>query len=456
FRNGDPNNDPTPEDLEGGYPGFTPENWDITPWTHNWYKPDDYFSEVYGKTDMAGYTIQQFSQASRLRRYGGDLQGVLDKVDYIHDLGITAVYFNPLNDAPSDHKYDARNWRHIDRNFGPDPRRDVEIISRETPDDPETWEMTGADSLFVEVVKAFHEKGIKVIMDYSFNHTGVDCWAWKDLVEKQTQSKYKNWYWVNSFDNPETPENEFDYRGWFGVKDLPEIKETEYQQHAEKIVAFEGDLADQGAKQHIFNVAKRWLDPNQDGDPSDGVDGFRLDVAVELPLGFWREFREEVRSVNPETYMVGEVWWEKWPDDLMDPAPFVKGDIFDAVMHYRWYRPTRHFFAQAPDQLSVSEYVSQLKHLRKDIRPQSSQVMMNVAASHDSPRLSTSLYNRENKYKFGTEPSGNPDYKLHKPDAQTWATQKLLLVQQFTYIGAPHIWAGDEMGMWGADMGDTR
>ena len=104
---------------------------------------------------------------------------------------------------------------------------------------------------------------------------------------------YGNWYWVNSFDNPETPENEFDYRGWFGVKDLPEIKETEYQQHAEKIVAFEGDLADQGAKQHIFNVAKRWLDPNQDGDPSDGVDGFRLDVAVELPLGFWREFREE-------------------------------------------------------------------------------------------------------------------------------------------------------------------
>jgi cyclomaltodextrinase len=456
FRNGDPTNDPTPADLEGSYPGFVPQGWQPTPWTQDWYAPDPYFEEIMGKVDLAGDTLRRFDQASRLRRYGGDLQGVLDKVDYLHDLGVTAVYFNPLNDAPSDHKYDVRHWRHIDRNFGPTPREDVALMAEENPVDPATWQVTGADQLFVELVEALHAKGIRVIMDYSFNHTGIDFWAWKDLVQNQAQSPYKDWYWVEAFDDPKTPENEFSYRGWFGVKDLPEIKETEYHAHQEKIEAFEGDLADASVKQHIFNVARRWLDPNEDGDLSDGVDGFRLDVAVELPLGFWRDFRKEVRDVNPDAYLVGEIWWEKWPDDLMDPAPFVKGDIFDAVMHYRWYKPTRHFLAQAPDKIAVSEYVNRLQNLRKGIRPGSYQVMMNVAASHDSPRLATSLFNRKQKYKVGTEPNSNPEYKLHRPDAQTWQTQKLLLVQQFTYLGAPHIWAGDEMGMWGADMGDTR
>ena len=456
FRNGDPNNDPTPEDMVGGYPGFVPNGWHITPWTQDWYKADDYFSEVYDKKDLAGNPIEQFSQSSRLRRYGGDLEGVLEKVDYLAELGVNAIYFNPLNDAPSDHKYDARNWRHIDRNFGPNPKTDVALMEKENPADPSTWKFTSADSLFLQVVDAFHQKGIRVIMDYSFNHTGIDFWAWKDLIKNQSASRYKDWYWVKKFDNPETPENEFEYRGWFGVKDLAEIKETDYHEHLEKIEAFEGYLADQAAKEHILNVARKWLDPNQDGDPSDGVDGFRLDVAVEMPLGFWRDFRKTVRKINPEAYLVGEVWWEKWPDDLMNPAPFVKGDIFDAVMHYRWYRPTRHFFAKAPEQIAVSEYVKRLNNLREGIRPESYQVFMNVAASHDSPRLATSLFNHETQYKVGTEPASNANYKLHKPDEKTWEIQKLLLIQQYTYLGAPHIWAGDEMGMWGADMGDAR
>ena len=456
FRNGDPGNDPTPEDMEGSYPGFIPEGWQLTPWTHDWYKPDPYFENLKGREDMAGYSIEHFSQLSRSRRYGGDLKGVLDKMDYLEELGVTAVYFNPLNDAPSDHKYDARNWRHVDRNFGPDPRKDVQVIEAENPADPATWQWTTADSLFLKVVEAFHQRGIKVIMDYSFNHTGVDFWAWKDLVENQSQSNFKDWYWVNAFDDPKTPENEFDYRGWFGVKDLPEIQETEYADHSQKVVAFEGDLKDLAVKNHIFSVVQRWLDPNGDGDPSDGVDGFRLDVAVELPLGFWRDFRKHVRAINPETYLVGEVWWEQWPDDLMDPAPFLEGDIFDAVMHYRWYKPSRHFFAQAPDKISVSEYVERLKELQQNIRPESYKVLMNVAASHDSPRLATSLFNSEGKYKVGTEPFNNADYKIHRPDEKTRMTQKMLLVQQYTYLGAPHIWSGDEMGMWGADMGDTR
>lgn len=456
FRNGDTTNDPTPDDLKGSYPGFVPEDWKVTPWTHDWYKYDEYFDQVKGKTDLAGYEINNFGQMSRLRRYGGDLQGVLDKIDYLDSLGVTAIYFNPLCDAPSDHNYDAANWRHIDRNFGPTPRKDVEIMANEVPDDPSTWQMTGADKMFVEVIKAFHKRGIRVIIDYSWNHTGLDFWAWKDLVKNQKKSKYADWYWINEFDNPETSENEFDYRGWFGVKDLPEIKETEYHPHAESIQPFEGNLASEAAKQHIFNVCKRWLDPNGDGDLSDGVDGYRLDVAAEIPMGFWRDFRKVVRGVNPDAYLLGEIWWEQYPDKLLNPHTFLKGDMFDAVMNYRWYRAARHFFAKAPDEIPVSEFVDSLKSFSSNLRPQNNYVMMNLAASHDAPRIATSLYNNENKYKYMAEPGSNPDYKINKPDNNTTIIQKLLLAHQFTYIGAPHIWAGDEMGMWGADMGDTR
>jgi len=107
-------------------------------------------------------------------------------------------------------------------------------------------------------------------------------------------------------------------------------------------------------------VTRRWLDPDGDGDPSDGVDGFRLDVAEMVPLGFWREYRSFVRAIHPEAYLVGEVWWEQWPETMYDPAPGLQGDVFDAVMNYRWYMPTRSFFAGTPPGLTATEYVAAL------------------------------------------------------------------------------------------------
>lgn len=455
FRNGDPTNDPTPTDIEGCYPGFVPENWRITPWTHDWYQPDPYFSELEKGTDFRGNPVTSFDAKVQLRRYGGDLQGVLDKIDYIDSLGVTAVYFNPLNDAPSLHKYDARNWRHIDRNFGPTPREDVETMAAEVPDDPSTWQMTGADNMFVEVIAELHKRGIRVILDYSWNHTGHKCWAFEDVKTNGEESEYADWYWIDAFDNPATPENEFEYKGWLGVYELPEIRETERQDHSKYIQIFDGDVASEEAKEHIFNISRRWLDPNGDGDPSDGVDGFRLDVAAEMPLGFWREYRQVVRSVNPEAYLLGEVWWEQFPDKLLDPKPFLEGDVFDAVMNYRWYRAARHFFNSSPNQIPVSEFVDSLKRFASNLRPQNNYVMMNLTASHDVPRFATSIYNK-NKYKYNAKPLQDDSYRINKPDAETYETMRLILVQQFTYIGAPHIWAGDEMGMWGADDPSTR
>ena len=455
FRNGDTTNDPTPKDMEGTYPGFVPNDWELTRWTQDWYQPDPYFMGLESGKDFYGNPVTSFGMKSQLRRYGGDLQGVLDQIEYIDSLGVTAIYFNPVNDAPSLHKYDARYWRHVDRNFGPDPKGDVALMESETHTDPTTWTFTAADRLFLKVIDEFHKRGIRVIMDYSWNHTGHTFWAWKDLVENQEESQYKDWYWVKEFDDPATLENEFEYKGWLGVFDLPEIKETQYMEHGAKLVPIEGNILLDEVKNHIFAITRRWMDPNDDGDPSDGVDGFRLDVAAEVPYGFWRDYRKVVRSINPEAYLVGEVWWEAWPDQLMDPVKFLGGDIFDAQMNYRWYRAARHFFNASPDKITVSEFVDSLNRFRSNLRPENVYAMMNLGASHDAPRVATSLFNK-NAYKFNASPSEENDYKIHKPDEATYQTLKLLLAQQYTYMGSPHIWAGDEMGMWGADDPNCR
>ncbi|BFP41825.1 glycoside hydrolase family 13 protein [Flavobacteriaceae bacterium GF1] len=455
FRNGDASNDPKAEDIVGAYPGFVPEGWTTTPWTQDWYKEDPYFSNLENAVDLRGNSIEKFVDKVQLRRYGGDLQGVLDKLDYIDSLGVTAIYFRPLNDAPSLHKYDARNWRHIDVNFGPNPSKDKQTISAETPEDPSTWKMTEADKLFLKVIDECHKRGIKILLDYSWNHTGQTFWAWKDVLEHQEQSNYKDWYWIESFDNPETSTNEFKYHGWAGVPSLPEIKETQKQDLSKSLTSFEGTIYNETTKQHIFNVAKRWLDPNGDGDPSDGVDGYRLDVAAETPLGFWREFRKQVRKINPNAYLLGEIWWEEWPDKLLDPEPFLKGDVFDAVMNYRWYRAVRHFFNESPNKILAAELIDSLNSFRSTIRKDNNYAMMNYTGGFDTPRILTSLFNK-NKYKYYCKVHENPSYKIHRPDAETFQTLKLLLVQQYTYFGAPHIYAGDEMGMWGADDPSSR
>ena len=135
FRNGDPSNDPTLDDMAGAWPDLRPDGWEPTPWTQDWYRQEDW----------AEATGEPFYYTAQLRRYGGDLQGVMDQLDYLQELGVTALFLNPINDAPSLHKYDARNYRHIDRNFGPDPDGDAAIMEAEDPADPATWTWTAAD-----------------------------------------------------------------------------------------------------------------------------------------------------------------------------------------------------------------------------------------------------------------------------------------------------------------------
>jgi rfaE bifunctional protein nucleotidyltransferase chain/domain len=443
FRNGDPSNDPKPAFMQGAYPGYVPANWKVTPWNQDWYEQEDW----------AKAEVGHFHKLAAARRFGGDLQGVLEKLDYLQDLGITAIYFNPLNDSPSLHKYDARNYRHIDRTFGPDPVGDSAIINAEDPVDPETWRWTAADHLFLKIIREVHRRNMRLIIDYSWNHTGITFWAWEDLKENQSKSRFRDWYDITSFDDPATPEDEFSYEGWLGVKTLPELKKVNAV-GKRKGYAFEGDLQPE-VKAHVFNVTRRWLDPNADGDPSDGVDGFRLDVASHVPLGFWRDYRKFVRGINPGALLLGEAWWTKWPDQLMDPRPFLHGDVFDSVMHYQWYKPARQFFAQANGGLKPSGFVSEMNRVYAAYDRPLAQNLMNLVASHDSPRFATSFQNKQ-QYKYRMGARGNPELDVGPPNENTIREMRMMLMHQFTFISAPHIWNGDERGMWGGDDPDCR
>lgn len=441
FRNGDPTNDPTLASIQGSYPHEFPADWCITPWNSDWYANTENFE------DIASYYTSIQS-----RRYGGDLQGVLDKIPYLKELGITAVYFNPLNDAPSAHKYDARNYHHIDINFGPDPDGDRKIIASENPNDPKTWKFTSADKLFLQVVREFRKHNIRVIMDFSWNHTGIEFFAWKDILKNQSQSKFKNWYEIEAFANPKHPDSELKYTGWAGVKELPELKKVRVKNRVHG-KPYSGNIHPE-VKEHIFAVTKRWLDPHGDGSLRDGVDGFRLDVADQIGLDFWRDYRKWVRSINPNAYLLGEIWWEEWPDKMMDPKPYLQGDMFDAVMWYQIYQPARDFFSgyqKKPDAKLL------IQRLQQELKlPQSTLfAMMSMSASHDTPRLLSCFYNK-GKYKYKVKPTDNPKTLTGKPSQETFRRVKNFLVFQYGFVGSPQIWAGDEMGMWGTDDPDCR
>lgn len=444
FSNGDPKNDPRAEDITIAPLNIhPPAGWAVTPWTKNWYATDPWAT-------AAGLS---FNQSIQFRRYGGDLQGLLDKLDYLQNLGINALFLNPINHAPSLHKYDASSYHHVDANFGPDPAGDLALMAQEDPTDPTTWKWTAADKLFLKLIQEAHKRKMHIIMDYSWNHTGTRFWAWEDILKNQEKSKYVDWYAIKSFDNPATPENEFAYAGWANVPSLPEIHKVDIRGERKQNMPYEGNIH-APAKAHMFDVARRWLAPN--GDASAGINGFRLDVAEQIGLGFWRDFRNFVRSLQPEAYLVGEIYFRQWPDHLLDPLPYVdKGDIFDAVMFYQLYRPSRYFFYKGPMTIDAKQFKDSLTYHLNRLPEPVRHAMMNTSSSHDAPRLLTDFAN-PNKYKYNAKPNDDPNYFTGRPDEETYRRMRLYLVSLFTGVGAPQIWNGEELGMWGADDPDDR
>ena len=171
------------------------------------------------------------------------------------------------------------------------------------------------------------------------------------------------------------------YAGWAGVRELPELRKVNRTGNPHDGVPYDGDLVDE-VREHVFAVTQRWMDPDGDGDPADGVDGFRLDVAEMVPMGFWRDYRAFVKGINPDAALIGEIWWQRWPTMMMDPAPYL--EVFDGVMHYRWYEPARRLLTAAPRSTTPSQFASELDSLWRSFPSGQLQASMSMAGSHDA------------------------------------------------------------------------
>ena len=433
FRNGDARNDPTIKDIEGAYPHDVTSPWQIHPWTSDWYELQSY--EKQNGKDI-WFNLQR-------RRYGGDLQGIIDKLDYIQDLGVTAIYLNPIFEAPSLHKYDGATYHHVDPSFDPDPNGDRELIINEIPEDPSTWVWTTADKLFLELVKQVHQRKMYIIIDGVFNHMGLNSWAFKDVVKNQQNSKYKDWFTIKSWDDLKTGKK-FDYEGWFGVRELPELREDE------------NGIVD-APKKYIFDITKRWMDPNNDGNPEDGIDGWRLDVAFCVKHPFWKDWRRHVKSINPEAYLTAEVI-----DSIPVIKPYLDGNEFDAVMNYNFAFACADYFVSDKTRIKTIKFDKILKELREAFPGGVEYVQQNLFDSHDTNRLLSHIVNRDigsfrdwAKY-YGISKGDNPKYDTRKPTEDEIRIAKLMIIFQMTYVGAPMVYYGDEIGMWGANDPDCR
>jgi cyclomaltodextrinase / maltogenic alpha-amylase / neopullulanase len=394
-----------PERFRNGDPGNDPPN--TKRWTSKW------FSTLDGESGEFYHDVWR-------RRYGGDFQGIIQELPYLRSLGVNCIYLNPIFKAEDLHKYDTSDYRHVDDHFG--YAGDIDQIHGET-DDPSTWQWTKTDKLFLDFLAEAHRQGFKVIIDGVFNHVGTANYAFQDVKKNGKNSPYAGWFEITSW-------QPFHWMGWGGAPDggLPEFRKDE------KLGLVHGP------RELIMNITRRWLAP--DGDPSRGVDGFRLDACENVPKPFWQDWRKLVKSIKPDAYLSGEIW---------SIAPqWLSGDTFDATMQYPFAEAQESFFVDQASAISPSQFSALLQRLTIVYPFQVSLVQMNLLDSHDTDRWASRFVNPDLPFNGKARiQDNNPNYNTAKPDEEDWTRMKQSLVVQMTYVGAPMIYYGDEAGMWG-------
>lgn len=328
--------------------------------------------------------------------YGGDIAGVRQKMSYLLDLGINVIYFNPLWQAKSNHKYDSADYHSIDPHFA---------TSQEMMD-------------FVQVA---HENGIRIILDVAFNHTGETFWAFRDCVEKGPKSPYWNWYDWKKWPLPKPLPPKFNpkdyYQCWWGIKDMPDLNYDLARPHPDENAVRDIKEARPNAAlvDYLLSTVRWWL-------LDIGIDGFRLDVPDEVPFWFWELFRAEVKKTKPDAWIVGEIWYEarQWVSPL----------YFDSVMNYAFFKtPVIEFFIL--EAITKEEFCQKIESGLALYPFHSLKAMMNLIGSHDTPRI----------------------FEICKGDVKLL---KLAISFQMCFIGAPHIYYGDEIAMGGGKDPDNR
>ncbi len=422
FRNGCPASNPRLSDItDHKVPG-----WKVTPWGRDWYAPDSWVKDH-------GHRYAIFA-----RRYGGDLVGIIEKLDYLQELGVNALYLNPVFTARSMHKYDAATFHHVDPTFGPDRAGDLKALAAaQETEDPATWIWTAADRCLLDLIREVHARGMRIILDGVFNHTGREFFAFADILKRGRESRYADWFLIKKWNPDGSPV----YDGWFGHHSLPEFNRTD------------DDLLPP-VRQYVFDITRRWMDPDGDGDLSKGIDGWRLDVAFCVPHGFWRAWRKHVKSINPEAYVTAEI--------VADAREYVQGDQFDAVMNYMWLYPSVAYFRPQKRPLAMSTFKRRLDRLREAYPEPVTPVLQNLLDSHDVGRVVSMLENAElpikdwEDYFHVARVKQSPTFRTRRPSPATWQALRQLVIFQMTYPGAPMLYYGTEVGMWGANDPDNR
>jgi cyclomaltodextrinase / maltogenic alpha-amylase / neopullulanase len=310
------------------------------------------------------------SAPSGFSRFGGDVQGVRQRLPYLVDLGVGAVYFNPVFKSPSNHRYDAEDYKLVDPQFG-----------------------TNAE--FATLARELQARKIRTVMDFVFNHTATTFPPFLDIREKGEASAFKDWYFIKSY--PVRVQNNPNYVAWNNYESMPKL-----------------NLLNPATRDYMLNLVDFWKREVP-------LAGLRLDVADEVDMRFWRALRKRVKSLDSQMWIVGERWHEG--------AAWLEGDQWDSKMNYEFLWPTRDFFADG--KISASQYLAQLMQVHKRYAPQVSRNMMNLLSSHDTPRFLTLCRNDQN---------------LHR----------LAATVQMTWIGAPSIYYGEELGMQGGADPDNR
>ena len=389
------------------------------PWKKQWYDS----AEWEGRDGQTFYEWFVFD-----RMCGGDLQGLEQKLDYLTELGVNALYLNPVFQADSCHKYNATNYLHVDDRYGTGDDY-LRVEKEEDLLDPSSWQWTRSDELFLEFLKTAKSKGFRVIIDGVFNHVGTSHPAFRDVLINRSDSPYADWFDVRSWDP-------FEYEGWAGFGGLPAFKKTD-----------EG-LECEAVKQHIFEITRRWMDPDGDGDPSDGIDGWRLDVPNEIAIPFWVDWCAHVRSINPDAYITGEIWDRA--DEWLD------GRSFDAVMNYEFSKVVFDWVGAKQNKISASEADARLASLRMAYPAEVNYVLQNLIDSHDTDRAVSKIHNPDRPFDSGNREQDDPTYDGSKPPEDAYRRLELLALIQMTYIGAPMVYYGSEVGMWGSDDPNNR
>ena len=320
---------------------------------------------------------------------GGDLLGVLEHLDYLQDLGINAIYFNPIFKSAANHRYHTFDYYEIDP-------------------------LLGGNEAFSALLNEAHRRDIRIVLDGVFNHTGRGFFQFNHILENGPQSPYLDWFRVNGFPLQayETNKNP-NYAAWWGLSALPKL-----------------NTDTPAVREFLWDVGQYWIEQ--------GIDGWRLDVPGEIDDdGFWLEFHRRVKGANPEAYIVGEIWG--------DARRWILGGQFDAAMNYLFARACMAFFladtlnepltkglSYAPvPRFDAPAFARDIDDILSLYPAQNNLVQLNLFDSHDTARF----------------------LSLAKGDERALC---LAMLFQMTYVGAPCIYYGDEIGMTGARDPDCR